>query len=130
MTDERLFRELRELEVALHQPAVRRDRSRLDTLLHHEFAEFGRSGRSYGKAEILELLRQESSPATVWSQDFALTRLGDGVALLTYKSANVGPDGELSRHALRSSIWLRTDSGWRMRFHQATPADEFDRRRS
>jgi hypothetical protein len=85
-------------------------------------------GRSYTKAEILEILLQASSHATVWSQDFALARLGDGVALLTYRSGNLGTNGELSRHALRSSVWLRTGIGWRMRFHQATPTDEFERR--
>jgi hypothetical protein len=126
VTDEELLEHLRELEVVLHQPAVRGDRPRLEALLHEEFAEFGRSGRRYARAEILTLMFEESgsSAATVRSQDFALTRLGDDVALLTYKSAAVGPKGELSRHTLRSSLWQRTWSGWRMRFHQGTPTSQ------
>ncbi len=53
MTDDTLLSHLRDLEVALHQPEVRSDASRLDELLHDSFVEFGRSGRSYSKADLL-----------------------------------------------------------------------------
>jgi hypothetical protein len=125
MSTDELLQHLCELEIALHQQAVRHDRSRLDLLLHDEFTEFGRSRRSYTKADVLKNLAEESSPSVIWSQDFVLARLGEGVALLTYRSAHVGPNGELSRHTLRSSLWQQTGSGWRMRFHQGTPTDAF-----
>jgi len=47
MDAQHLLEQLRELEVALHQPANRRDRAMLERLLHPRFREFGRSGRSY-----------------------------------------------------------------------------------
>lgn len=124
MNKEDLLKHLRELELALHRPDVRRDPARLDELLHESFAEFGRSGRSYGRADILELLRHETPVETVWSQDFTLAEIADGVALLTYKSARVDANGGY-RYTLRSSLWQRTARGWQVRFHQGTPTDPF-----
>jgi hypothetical protein len=122
-----LLETLRALEVALHQPSVRRDRGRLERLLHPDFREFGRSGRAYDRAELLELLPQERQPDQVWSQDFALQPLAAGSALLTYRSARIAADGTLERHTNRSSVWQLTSEGWRMLFHQGTPTAPFEK---
>jgi hypothetical protein len=125
-----LLETLRALEVALHQPSVRRDRGQLERLLHPDFREFGRSGRAYDRAEMLELLAglsQEPQPDQVWSQDFALQPLATGSALLTYRSARVTADGTLERHTNRSSVWQLTSEGWRMLFHQGTPTGPFEK---
>jgi len=53
--------------------------------------------------------------------------LSEGLALLTYRSASIGRDGELADHAHRSSLWELTENGWRMRFHQGTPTASFVR---
>jgi hypothetical protein len=113
-----LLNHLRELEVALHQPSIRSDPDRLEDLLHESFTEFGRSGRSYSKIDTVRQLPSEQLTGTIWSQDFSVAEIADGVALLTYKSGHL--DGKVSRHTLRSSIWLRTADGWQMRFHQGT----------
>ena len=120
-----LLAHLRELEVSLHQPGTRHDAAQLRNLLHDDFAEFGRSGNSYAKADIGGGLPQGDIGINTWSQDFVLAALGDDFALLTYKSAQVGKGGELFRHTLRSSVWQRTGSGWQLRFHQGTPTDAF-----
>lgn len=125
MTIDDLLQHLRELEVALHQPEIRRDRTRLEELLHDSFSEFGRSGCSYSRADILELLSHEVPQGTIWSQDFTLAEIAEGIALLTYKSAYIDANGELARHTLRSSLWQRTARGWQLRFHQGTPTDAF-----
>ena len=125
-----LLETLRALEVALHRPSVRRDRGQLEQLLHPDFREFGRSGRAYDRAEVLELLAglpHEPQPDQVWSQDFALQPLAAGSALLTYRSARVTADGTLERHTNRSSVWQLTSEGWRMLFHQGTPTDPFEK---
>jgi hypothetical protein len=66
----------------------------------------------------------------VHSSDFDLVVLGEGVALLTYLSAHMNVSGNLHRHTLRSSIWVRTAAGWQIRFHQGTPTTQavFDQR--
>lgn len=125
MDTDDLVHHLRELEVALHQPDVRRDPARLDDLLHDSFSEFGRSGRSYNRADILEFLRNEILLGPVWSQEFTVAEIAEGIALLTYKSAYVHAYGELHGHTIRSSLWQCTARGWQMRFHQGTPTVAF-----
>lgn len=116
-----------ELEAMLHRPEVRRDPVRLGELLHESFVEFGRSGKRYGKVEVVAHAASEDSQALIWSQDFEAVRLGDDIVLLTYRSALEDGNGGLSRHALRSSLWRWTARGWKVRFHQATPTDAFEK---
>lgn len=115
--------ELQSLEVELHQSAARASAPRLDALLHADYREFGRSGRQYTKAQILRRLPQESAPKDMRSENFELKVLGPGVALLTYLSWTVTPDGVCERHTLRASIWQQSERGWQMRFHQGTAAE-------
>ena len=120
-----LLHELRDLETALHQPDVRNDIHRLEALLHGSFSEFGRSGRSYGRDDILRELPSEGADAAIWSQDFRLEEIVSGVALLTYNSASIHEDGTLSRYTRRSSLWQHSEHGWQLRFHQGTPTTAF-----
>lgn len=114
---------LQSLEVELHQSAARASAPRLHALLHADYLEFGRSGRQYTKAQILRRLPQESAPKDMRSENFELKVLSPGVALLTYLSWTVTPDGVCERHTLRSSIWQQSEQGWQMRFHQGTAAE-------
>jgi len=121
-----LFEELRGLEIELHKDQTRRNRKRMEELLHPEFLEFGRSGRRYSLAEILDEFGKEFGPVnalpTVHSDHFELVVLAKGVALLTYLSSHLDAAGNPSRQTWRSSIWVHTDVGWQMRFHQGTPS--------
>jgi hypothetical protein len=51
-------------------------------------------------------------------EDLEATRLAADVVLVTY----VATRGDRRTH--RSSLWLRAEAGWLMRFHQGTPAAE------
>jgi hypothetical protein len=53
-----------------------------------------------------------------------VAELGSEIALLTYRSAHLLPDGSLTDHTLRSSLWSCSEVGWQLRFHQGTPAAE------
>ncbi len=125
-SDVDLIATLRALEVELHQPAARSDAARLDAVLHPEFREFGRSGRGYSRADMFAHLLDATSHATVVADRFALRRLAQDVALLTYRAAHRGTDGGLERHTLRASIWQRSGDGWQMSFHQGTATEEFE----
>lgn len=114
---------LRSLELELHLPAVRSDAGALARLLHADFAEIGRSGRAYTRAEMVaHLLEPDDAqpPVTIVAEAFVLSELAPGVALLNYRSAHRAADGGLQRHTLRSSLWLHTPQGWQLRFHQGT----------
>lgn len=115
---------LQALEIQLHDRPLRSDMGRLRALLHQDFMEFGRSGGVHAKADTVVSLAAEASPRLV-ADGFALVRLGPDSALLTYRSASLAEDGTAGRHALRSSVWLRTNLGWQMRFHQGTPTEPF-----
>ena len=122
--DSELLDELRRLEELLNSREVRSDRKRLKVLLHQDFEEFGRSGKRYGRAEILAELSGDQQAPKILSRYYELSVLADGVALLTYVSAHVDEKGRATRHTRRSSLWLRTRGSWRLRFHQGTPIDD------
>jgi len=127
MNAKALLATLKGLEVALHRPEVRGNPEKLEGLLHPDFREFGRSGRVYTRAEILAEVSAQQPADEIWSQDFQVEPLAEGLALLTYKSAHVDEKGELVRHTLRSSLWQFAERGWRMRFHQGTATEAFQR---
>ena len=118
--------DLVKLEKELHEPTVRKNRKRLDQLLHDSFTEIGRSGVLFDKNQIMSSLSSESSHS-VWSQDYTTQTIDDELVLLTYRSAHVEANMTLSRFSRRASLWRLTGLGWQMIYHQGTPTDAFDR---
>ena len=117
-----LLQELQALEVELHHPGVRCSRARLQNLLHPDFHEVGRSGRSYNHETVVNFLEAQESQPVVASEAFSVSELSSGVALLTYRSAQIEQDKSLVNHTLRSSVWLKTEASWQLRYHQGTAA--------
>lgn len=117
-----LLQELQSLEVELHHPGVRCDRERLEQLLHPDFHEVGRSGRSYSRETIVNFLTAQPKQAVVVSDEFSVSVLSPGVALLTYRSVQLENDESRVNHTLRSSVWLKTGACWQLRYHQGTAA--------
>jgi hypothetical protein len=119
-----LLRRLRDLEVELHLLETRQNRERLEQLLHPDFVEFARSGRRYSRQEVLaEYSEAAATLEPVRVEQFDLAEIGRGTVLVTYLSTHETATGELCRRTVRSSLWLETEKGWQMRFHQGTPAD-------
>ena len=119
-----LFRQLSGLELELHRLETRQS-GRLEQLLHPDFVEFARNGRRYSRSEVLaEFCAPESALEPVQVAQLELAEIARGAVLVTYSSAHASANGQLCRHTLRSSLWVETPTGWRMRFHQGTPIDE------
>lgn len=116
-----LLEELKSLETELHKNETRRNQQRMERLLHPDFVEFGRSGMRYTRAEILTEFGKGNALPIIQTRNFEGIVLGDGVVLLTYVSAHVDDRGNTHRQTWRSSIWVRTEVGWQIRFHQGTP---------
>ena len=115
-----------EKEVALHQYEVRSDKKQLLKLLHPEFQEVGESGTSYSLNSILELLgTEQANGSQIHSQEFEGTELAPNIYLLLYKSATIDAENNCSHFAKRSSIWLLTEQGWQMKYHQGTQCQPF-----
>jgi hypothetical protein len=122
MTED-LMTTLRRLEEQLLAPEVRGSRAAAGALIGDDFIEFGSSGSVYDKAAILAGLEEERDEGIAIERqttDWRVRELGPDVALLTYRvRRREAPDGAWEA-SLRSSIWRRTGSGWRMIFHQGT----------
>ena len=117
MTHGPLLEELTALEQRLHDPAIRRNPAQIACLLADEFREFGKSGRVYDKASLVQTLADERpSPdeERIEAAGFALLPVSADAALLTYRSTCAGTS------ALRSSLWIYRDGRWQMLFHQGT----------
>jgi ribonuclease HI len=102
-------------ELLLLRDDVRRDRGRVAALLHPEFTEIGASGRSYDRAQMLEVIAP--IPAGVQVHDMITDQIAPGVVLLRYTTTSA--DGS---RTLRSSVWVREGERWLARHHQGTPA--------
>jgi hypothetical protein len=113
---------LRSLERGMWERTTRGDPGWMDRHLHPDFAEFGRSGRRYDRTEALGV----PVPDFVAELDeIDVATIGDGVALLTYRSAFHLVGDEVEEYANRTSVWVRLRDGWRLRFHQGTPCGDW-----
>jgi len=97
---------------------TRFDRSYMEEVFAEEFYEFGRSGRIYSREETLSH-ESVAIAASLPLEDFKAQMVSDTVALVTYNSA-VTYDGEVEK-GRRSSLWVRSGTTWKLRFHQGTP---------
>lgn len=111
---------IRSLEEALHDPAVRRSREALGQMLSADFVEFGASGSVYDRTTTINLLEGEGDDeGNVSVGNYTLKPISSGAVLLTYETERVHRDGSKWR-CLRSSIWKREGTTWKLLFHQGT----------
>lgn len=104
-------------EMRLLDPRVRAVPELVLELLDPEFTEFGASGRRWDAESVLTVTGDGtvSPESPVRVSEMSGTVLAPGVVHLTYLADNRG------HRSRRSSLWRRTDNGWRMYFHQGTP---------
>ena len=110
---------LRSLEEALWLPRTRFDRAWMEAVLAPDFLEHGRSGRVWTREQVLDM-PAGAIGADLPLADFSAAPVGTDVALVTYVGV-VRHDGAV-HVSNRSSLWVRAEGRWRLRFHQGTPA--------
>lgn len=118
---------IKRLELRLQLPSVRSSRTQLDQLLADEFMEFGASGRTYDKRQIIQALvadPRSQLPRHPALRNVKVFWLGDDVALLTFRSTQTQPGTTDRLSANRSSIWKRNNGRWQMLFHQGTRVEK------
>ena len=113
--------EIRSLEERLLDRRVRSDPDLLGELVAKEFLEFGSSGRTWSKQEIIDALREERG-ARFTISDFRARLISPRAALATYRVLAEPESPEPSRSSLRSSIWVHRAGRWQLVFHQGTPS--------
>lgn len=114
-SDNMLAIHLQELEESLLQSTVRKSEL-VSQLLSEEFVEFGSSGRSFSKEQIITSLRAEL-PVKFTVTEFNVKLLAPQTALVTYRACR---QSEAPVFSVRSSIWQQQDGQWKMVFHQGT----------
>jgi hypothetical protein len=110
------------LELQLMDPAFRRDRARVAALMTEDFREFGASGRYWQRQTILDMMVLEVGYIAPRLEDFAIRRIGTEAVLVTYRAVREATVTAARRETLRSSLWVLSESGWKMAFHQGTMA--------
>lgn len=116
--DETTVEHLRALEEGMWRPATRFDREWMSRHVTDDVVEYGQSGRVYDRAAMLEPTYRRID-AVLPLPDLTVHEIAPGVALLTYRS--IWDIGDEVLHTNRASLWVETEDGWRMRFHQGTP---------
>ncbi|MFI2615132.1 DUF4440 domain-containing protein [Streptomyces sp. NPDC018584] len=103
-------------ELRLLDPEVRASPALFEALLHPEFTEFGASGTRWDRNSIVRVLTAAPAPASrpTTTSHMRGVQLADDVVHLTFDTDDNG------RRAHRSSLWRRTEDGWRLWFHQGT----------
>lgn len=104
-------------ELRLLDPRVRASADVLTTLLHPDFREIGASGRLWERDTIIAVLTDPEAPcpAPLTASRMRGDQLAPHLVHLTFDTESKG----LRSH--RSSLWLLTENGWLLYFHQATP---------
>ncbi|MBV0893678.1 ribonuclease HI family protein [Microbacterium sp. NC79] len=102
-------------ERALLDADVRSNPNRVAALLHTQFREIGTSGRLYTRDDVLEHIAPLDPPVEL--DVISAEQIDANTIMLLWRSVGIKP-------ALRSSIWVRTTTGWALRFHQASAAPE------
>lgn len=111
-------RVLNRLEEAMWHEETRFDKAFMELTLASDFFEFGRSGRTYSRQQILDF-PPEPIHAQLPLEDLQMRLLDPNTAQVTYNSKVRYQNGvEFGR---RSSIWSRSGDTWVLRFHQGTP---------
>jgi hypothetical protein len=113
-----VLEELILLEPIFHRLEKGATMADVEAMVHAEFWEIGASGRRYSREYVLaEVERRLQHPVDdVWeTMEFYCRQLGSDTYLLSYTLVQ-----DRTRKTRRSTIWQRTDSGWKIVFHQGT----------
>lgn len=115
------LQELQMLEERLWIADFRFDLAWMEKILAEDFFEFGRSGRVYSRAQCLDATGVFID-AVIPFPDFKARYLSTDIVQTTYTSAVT--DNGIVEYGNRSSIWIKTSEGWKLKFHQGTPVKE------
>lgn len=112
---ENLEEEIFKLECSHIHPDVRTSKEKLGEVLDDEFLEIGSSGRITVRTDYNE--DHSLTPDDMELTDFQMHPLAQDTVLTTYRIFNK----TTGRKTLRSSIWKKRATGWKLFFHQGTP---------
>ncbi|KQV15034.1 MULTISPECIES: nuclear transport factor 2 family protein [unclassified Pseudomonas] len=114
-----LSQTLLQLEQRLQSQDVRCDAEEIALLIADDFIEFGASGSTWTKADLVEHLPDQPFTKRTISE-FAVKQLSEHTVLVTYHCHTATSSQRAPANSLRCSIWRKQDEQWQMVFHQGT----------
>jgi hypothetical protein len=112
-----VLEELQQREPIFHRPEFAATRRDYEDMTDAKFWEVGASGKRYSREFVLHTLenRAPDPEEAKWlTRDFQCLEIADNNYLITYILFQ-GP-----RVTRRSTLWRRTDGGWKVLYHQGT----------
>jgi uncharacterized protein (DUF952 family) len=97
---------------------TRADPRWMGRMLHPDFMEVGRSGRTYDRQQAIDSTDYPFE-IDLPLRDVEVELIDEDVALVRYVSRE--HKGGKPSPAHRTSVWVNTNDGWLLRFHQGTP---------
>jgi ribonuclease HI len=111
------FEQVKQLEIELSDPAIRKNSRRVAQLLADDFEEVGSSGRKFSKKDIIQLLADEVD-ITYTLHNFSFISLSSNCILVKYETR------VQDKHSYRSSVWVKQHDQWVMQYHQGTTSNK------
>ncbi len=91
----------------------------LNNRIHDEFIEFGKSGKVFDKNSIIKYLNSLDEDRDIEIISFKVKRIKEDVIIANY----ISYEKEIEVKALRTSIWKKESSDWKLYFHQGTTTE-------
>lgn len=113
-----VLQELAAREPIFHRPELGHSRVDFENMTTPDFWEIGASGQRYSRQFVIDTLveRHAKPHQDAWeTSDFQCRQLASDLYLLTYTLVQ-----DHARVTRRSTIWRRTDAGWKIAYHQGT----------
>lgn len=113
-----VLEELKQREPIGYRPEFGTKRAEFEKMIAPDFWEVGASGQRYSREDALDVLekRNANPEPEIWeASEFHCRQLAENVYLLTYTLMQ-----DKVRKTRRSTIWKRTQEGWKILFHQGT----------
>lgn len=113
------IKKIKDLELELLDPKVRKDKKRLSQLLSEDFMEIASSGVIFNKEDILKNLPKQNN--IEWKvSNLKVKEISQNIFLINYKIKKTDIKNNIVTNSIRTSLWKDFNGNWKMVFHQGT----------
>lgn len=114
-----LNKNIKDLELQLLDPKVRKNKKILKELIDDNFVEIASTGIVINKNDVLDSLPKENK--IEWKVfNMKVSEIAEGLFLVTYKATKSILRNNTKISSLRSSIWNNYNGKFKIIFHQGT----------
>ncbi len=112
--------QIKQLELKLLHLDLKTEPELINDLLSHDFEEISQSGKINARRDVVDWLIHKDIHLQWSLNDFRIRMLADELVMAMYTAQKMNDRNNLSKGSMRTSIWRRQGSAWKMIFHQAS----------